>query len=97
MLTVEEFKREVEAIAEEIGVHPREVHVREMKRKWGSCSTTGRVTFASDLLEQSASKRRETVVHELLHLRYPNHGRMFRVLLKRHSKPASEIQADQSH
>lgn len=84
MITAEDFKLEVQEIADEIGIQPREVHLRKMTRKWGSCSTTGRLTFATDLLARPTSKRREVVVHELLHLRYPNHGRMFRVLLRRH-------------
>lgn len=26
----------------------------------------------------------EVIVHELLHLRYPNHGKMFHILVKHH-------------
>ncbi|HSR51613.1 MAG TPA: M48 family metallopeptidase [Acidobacteriota bacterium] len=86
MITAERFKKQVLEIADEIGIEPREVHVRKMTRKWGSCSTTGRLTFATALLEQCPAKRREVIVHELLHLRYPNHGRMFRLMLERHTK-----------
>ena len=52
-----------------------------MTRKWASCSCLGRVTFANDLLRQSAVFRRYVIVHELLHLRTPNHGRLFKALL----------------
>ena len=44
------FQAEVEAWAKRIDVHPKVVQVRPMKRKWGSCSTEGRVTFDSTLL-----------------------------------------------
>lgn len=65
-------------------VAPREVRVAEMTRKWASCSTRGRVTFASDLLAQPEEVRREVIVHELLHLKVPNHGPLFRALLSAH-------------
>lgn len=76
------FREEVRAWAERIGVAPREVRLRPMKRKWASCSSRGRLTFDTDLLRQPADKRAEVIVHELLHLKVPNHGKLFRVLLK---------------
>ena len=76
------LKSEVAAWARRIGVEPSEVHVRPMSRKWGSCSTAGRVTFDTGLLAQPAAFRSEVIVHELLHLKVPNHGRLFRALLK---------------
>ena len=75
------FRAEVAAWAKRIGVEPRELHVRRMTRKWGSCSTTGRLTFDTGLLAQPAEFRRRVIVEELLHLRVPNHGRVFRALL----------------
>lgn len=55
-----------------------------MTRKWGSCSTRGTVTFASELLRQPAAFQDYVIVHELLHLRVPNHGRLFKALLGVH-------------
>lgn len=83
-IDVEAFKAEVRAWAECIGVDPAEVHVRPMKRKWASCSSRGRLTFDSGLLWQSDRFRDEVIVHELLHLRVPNHGRVFRTLVRSH-------------
>ncbi len=71
-MEVAEFKKEVRRWAEKIGVSPKEIHVRRMRRKWASCSSKGRITFV--------------IVHELLHLRYPNHGKMFRALMKVYTK-----------
>lgn len=76
------FKSEVLAWAKRIKVMPKEIHLRPMKRKWASCSSSGRLTFATDLLQQPAEFRREVIVHELLHLKVPNHGPLFRSLLK---------------
>ena len=76
------FKAEVTAWAKKLGVEPKQLHIRPMTRKWGSCSTAGRVTFDTELLTQPATFRHEVIVHELLHLKVPNHGRLFKALLK---------------
>ena len=78
------FKAEVRAWAKRIGVEPREVHLRPMRRKWASCSSSGRLTFNTALLGEPASFRREVIVHELLHLKIPSHGKVFKALLKAH-------------
>ena len=78
------FKGEVRAWASRIGVEPKEVHLRPMTKKWASCSSAGRLTFNTDLLGEPASFRAEVIVHELLHLKVPNHGKVFRALLKAH-------------
>jgi predicted metal-dependent hydrolase len=76
------FKAEVRAWARRIGVEPKEVHLRPLTRKWASCSSRGRLTFDEGLLRQPAAFRREVIVHELLHLKVPNHGSLFRSLLR---------------
>jgi predicted metal-dependent hydrolase len=80
MITVEEFRDEVTKLARDMKVEAKEIHVKPMKTKWASCSSNGRLTFDSALLDQPESFRREVIVHELLHLSIPNHGRLFKVL-----------------
>jgi len=55
-----------------------------MTRKWGSCSTSGTITLASDLADQEAGFQDFVIAHELLHLRVPNHGKLFKALLTVH-------------
>ena len=74
------FKKEVKRWADQIGVNPKEMHIRPMRRKWASCSSKGRLTFASELLNKPPDIRKEVIIHELLHLKFPNHGKMFKVL-----------------
>lgn len=74
------FRAEVRAWAQRIGVEPREIHLRPMKRKWASCSSRGRLTFDTGLLRQPARKRAEVIIHELLHLKVPNHSKLFKAL-----------------
>jgi len=85
-ISAEELKQEVEALSSEIGVSAREIHLRKMKWKLASCSKKGRLTFSTELLNQPEDFRRKAIVHELLHLRYPNHGKMFNLLLTSYSE-----------
>lgn len=66
-----------------------EIHLIGMSRKWASCSTRGRVTFDPALLCQPEAFRREVIIHELLHLKVPNHGPLFSALLRTHLARAS--------
>lgn len=86
MISVEEFKKSVLEWAEKVGARPREIHIRTLKRKWASCSSKGRLTFALSLLNEPREVRVKAILHELLHLKYPNHGKMFKALLKTYSK-----------
>jgi hypothetical protein len=85
-LTREAFQAEVDAWAKWIRVQPKVVHVRPMKRKWGSCSTSGRVSFDTTLLRQHAEFRKRVIVEELLHLRIPSHGKLFKTMLAAYLK-----------
>ncbi len=79
-IPLEVFKTEVRVWAERIGVTPQLLTVRPMKRKWASCSSKGNLSFDTALLHQSAAFRRKVIVHELLHLKYPDHGKMFKAM-----------------
>ena len=75
------FKAEVRTWANRLKVQPTAVHLRPMRRKWASCSALGRLTFDTGLLHHPPDFRTEVILHELLHLRIPNHGKLFRVTL----------------
>jgi predicted metal-dependent hydrolase len=83
-IPAETFKAEVRSWAQRLEVDPAEIHLVGMNRKWASCSPRGRVTFDTGLLCQGEVFRREVIVHELLHLKLPNHGALFRALLHAH-------------
>ena len=74
----------VEYWAQRLHVRPRLVRVQRMTRKWGSCSTSGTVTFSTDLVNQEARFQDFVIVHELLHLRIPNHGKLFKAVMTAH-------------
>lgn len=80
----DELRRRTQAWAIKLRVNPRVVRVQQMKRKWGSCTSRGTVTLAADLMDQQPSFQDFVIVHELLHLRYSTHGRVFKALLNAH-------------
>ena len=55
-----------------------------MTRKCGSCSSGGVVTLADDLSTRSPECQDFVIVPELLHLRVPNHGKLFKALMSLH-------------
>lgn len=78
------LRRRVDAWAVKLRVMPRAVRVQRMTRKWGSCSTAGTITLAIDLDDESEGFQDFVIVHELLHLKVPNHGRLFKALMTAH-------------
>ncbi len=66
----------------EVGV--RAVTIRKMRRKWASCSTAGRLTFDESLLSKSSELQDYVIVHELLHVSVPNHGKLWKSLMRAH-------------
>ena len=57
---------------------------RYMKSRWGSCSTSGRISLNTHLVKLSAALTEYVVLHELCHLRHMNHGPGFYGLLGAH-------------
>ncbi len=75
------MKRAVEHWAAKIGVWPRRLQIQRMTTKWASCSPAGRICLSTDLLKEDAAFQGVVIVHELLHLRVPNHGKLFKSLM----------------
>ena len=81
-MTARGFRADVMRLAGRIGVRPKRIEVRWMRTKWASCSQKGRLLFSRRLLRERPSVRRSVIVHELLHLVVPNHGKLFKALLR---------------
>jgi predicted metal-dependent hydrolase len=79
-----EFKKRVSAWAEKLGAHVTSITVRPMTTKWASYSTAGRLTFDSSLLELPDQLQDYVIAHELLHFHAPNHGKLWKSLMRAH-------------
>lgn len=78
------LRARVQHWAARLRVSPRVVRVQQMTTKWGSCSTRGTITLASDLARMDDAFQDFVVAHELLHLRVNNHGKLFKALMTLH-------------
>jgi predicted metal-dependent hydrolase len=64
--------------ATRIGVKVPQIHLRQMANKWASILTTGRLTLNTDLIALPRDLGEFVIVHELVHLLTPTHGKVFK-------------------
>jgi predicted metal-dependent hydrolase len=79
-----EFKCRVRGWAEKLGARVTSISVRPMTAKWASYSTTGRLTFDAFLLDLREDLQDYVIAHELLHFHVPNHGKLWKSLMRAH-------------
>jgi len=80
----EEFKGRVMEWARKLEVGAHSIYIRPMTRKWASCSTAGTLSFNDELLEIPKGLGDYVIVHELLHFSVPNHGKLWKSLMRAH-------------
>jgi predicted metal-dependent hydrolase len=78
------FKERVRRWAEKLGARVACICVRPMTTKWASYSTAGRLTFDASLLELRQELQDYVIAHELLHAHAPNHGKLWKSLMRVH-------------
>lgn len=76
--TEDKFRKLVAAWAKKVHAEPKRLRFQTMARKWASCSTGGQVTFNIVLLTKPRRFQEAVIVHELVHLLVPNHGKLFK-------------------
>jgi len=60
---------------------PASVNVRRMKRRWGSCHSSGAIWLNRELIKKDPELIDYVIIHELCHLVHHNHGREYYELL----------------
>src|SRR5690348_10354420 len=80
----EEFKESVREWAAKLDVKVQAITLRPMKNKWASCSTAGKLNFNAELLDFDQDVADYVIVHELLHFFVPNHGKLWKSLMRAH-------------
>ncbi|TVQ99799.1 MAG: M48 family peptidase [Desulfovibrionales bacterium] len=78
------FKDRVLHWAKKLDVDVVWLGVRPMRSKWASCSTNGHLNFSTDLLGLRQELWDYVIVHELLHFSIPNHGKLWKTLMRVH-------------
>ena len=58
--------------------HVEKVAIKPMKTRWGSCNYVKKyITLNTELIKRTPFEIEYVVLHELTHLKYPNHGKGF--------------------
>ncbi len=70
--------------AKEMEVSPEHISFRYSKNRWGSCSSTNRISYNYHLIKLSSSLIEYVVIHELAHIVYQNHSKDFWGLVYRY-------------
>jgi predicted metal-dependent hydrolase len=79
------FKKLVREWARKLDVEINIISLRVMKNKWASYTrTSGLLIFNVELLNMDKKLRDYVIVHELLHSRVPNHGKLWKSLMHAH-------------
>jgi predicted metal-dependent hydrolase len=71
------------AQVEHLGISHTALTIRSLKRRWGSMSSSGRLTLNRDLIKAPMSSIDYVILHELCHLAHADHGPAFYRILRR--------------
>ena len=92
-----EAKRDLEAAsrraAEKLGVSVKRVSVRDQSSRWGSCSSTGVLSYSWRLILAPPFVLEYLAVHEVAHLKEMNHSPRFWRLVKEHCPDTARAKA----
>lgn len=80
----ERFENQASRLAEEMDVEFNKIEVRNQRTKWGSCSTSGTLGLNWRLMMAPPGIVEYVVIHELAHLREPDHSDSFWELVAKH-------------
>jgi predicted metal-dependent hydrolase len=67
-----------------MGLKPRSVTIRDQRTRWGSCSSTGTLSFNWRLIMVPPTVMEYVVIHELAHMAQPNHSPAFWAIVSRY-------------
>lgn len=77
------------------GLKVEEWSIRKMRTRWGSCNTRSRkILFNLDLIKKKPEFIDYVVLHEIIHIKIPNHGNQFKTMLDKYIPTWREIRKE---
>jgi predicted metal-dependent hydrolase len=77
------LRRRVDLLAARVGQIPKDIRVRDLANRWGSCTEEGVVNFHWRIIRLPPSLIEYVAAHELIHLLEPKHDTAFWTRLER--------------
>ena len=75
------FRDRIKVWSKKMKVFPYEIRLKRMQNKWGYCTNDGVVYFNSEFLFMDKQSQDLVIVHELLHIKFPKHGKLFNSMM----------------
>lgn len=88
------LSKRTEYYAQIMGLNYKEIKLKKMRSRWGSCSSERVITFNTGLVKLKKEQIDYVVVHELAHLVYMNHSKDFHSLVQNYFPDASRVKKD---
>lgn len=76
------LEQKTDYLAETYGFHFARLTIKHNSSNWGSCSTAGNINLNLNLVRLPEPLCDYVILHELCHLKEPNHGRRFHEMLE---------------
>lgn len=86
-----EFAPRLDALSKSTGLRYAKLSCRLQKTRWGSCSGKGNISLNAKALFLRPELVRCLLLHELCHLKYPNHSDKFRQLMQKYEPDARSL------
>lgn len=77
-----------------MGLKYKEIKLKKMRSRWGSCSSDGVITFSTQLVKLEKEQIDYVVVHELAHLVHMNHSKKFNDLVNDYFADSKRVRKD---
>ena len=71
------IREAVDVYAQELGVAPKKIAIRDTKSRWGSCSTSGTLSFSWRSIMAPPPVLHYLAAHEVSHMRHMDHSPAF--------------------
>ena len=74
---IDKLEQKTSIYAEQMGVQPTQIKVKEYKSRWGSCNTRGEISYNWKIIMTPHRIVDYVVIHELCHLIHHNHSKQY--------------------
>ncbi len=87
----------LQALSNQLSLPFNRLTIRTQQTRWGSCSSKGNINLNAWLLFLPKASMESVLIHELCHLKHPNHSPAFWNLVAQHDPEFQQIKNDMRH